>query len=102
MRLNVYSQELLIDNVLLAHLEDENGMPTTELVTKEADTGVVYSGVRLFLRSPEEIHQTLEDDDRSGITFWLPKSDARREVFAQQLEALATYVRVAPPETGLN
>lgn len=102
MRINVYSQELILDNVALAQLEDENGMPTVELVTQESNTGLVYSAVRLFLRSPDQLHHTPDDDDRSAITFWLPKSADKRAIFAEQLEILAETVRQAPPETGLD
>lgn len=96
MRTNIYSQELLVGG------DQDLRMPQVDLVTKEADTGVVYSAVRLFLHSSDRLHQTLVDDDRSAVTFWLPKSKDRREVFAGQLEALARIVRQAPPETGLN
>ena len=102
MRINVYSQELILDNVALAQYEDENGMPTIEFVTQESNTGLVYSAARLFLRSLEQLHHTPEDDDRSAITFWLPKSTDKREIFAKQLELLAEVVRNAPRETGLD
>ncbi len=42
------------------------------------------------------------DDDRSGITFWLPKSRARRELLAKAFERMAAHIREAPPETGLD
>jgi hypothetical protein len=95
-RLNVYSQELLVGG------DKDLRLPPTSLVVKEADTGVKYSAVRLYLHSSGRLHQTPEDDDRSAITFWLPKSPSRREIFASQLEALAQWVRKAPPETGLD
>jgi hypothetical protein len=92
-RINVYSQELLTEVTSLRQLET---------VIKEADTGVTYSAVRLYLASPDELHHTFDDDDRSAITFWLPKSDERRAWLAANLETLASMIRSAPPETGLD
>lgn len=61
MRINVYSQELTKE---------------VSLVSKEADTGVVYYGVRMVLASPDILHHTPEDDDRSAITFWIPNAQS--------------------------
>lgn len=61
MRINVYSQEL-----------------TKELATVSktaADTGITYYGVRMFLASPDVLHHTADDDDRSAITFWTPHAE---------------------------
>lgn len=96
MRINIYSQELIPDSG--SHVE---------LLTKVAEETVdgvplLYSAVRLYLKSPPELHFEEGDDDRSGITFWLPKSQHRREQFAGILELLAQQVREAPLETGLN
>lgn len=87
MRINVYSQEL-----------------TNEIVTVEkvSNTGLTYSAVQLILHSSEKLHHPPQDDDRSAVTFWLPKSLDRREAFAQTLEAMARNVREAKPETGLD
>ena len=63
MRINVYSQELT-DEVIL--------------VEKESNTGVVYHAAQLILHSSERLHHPPADDDRSAVTFWLPKSEARR------------------------
>lgn len=87
MRINVYSQELT----------DE-----VKRLEKEADTGVVYSAVQMMLHSSDKLHHTAEDDDRSAVTFWLPKSVERRELLAKTFETLAALVRTAPPETGLD
>ncbi len=61
MRINVYSQELTKE---------------TTIVSKQADTGITYHGVRLFLHSPDLLHHTAEDDDRSAITFWIPHANS--------------------------
>jgi len=87
MRINVYSQELT----------DE-----VELDTKESNTGITYSAVRLLLHSSPMLHHPPEDDDRSAVTFWLPKSEERRESLARAFEAMAEIVRTAPSETGLD
>lgn len=93
MRLNVYSQELVTDGP---------AQDAVEVVEQVADTGVTYSAVRMFLQSPEQLHHTAGDDDRSAITFWLPKSSLRREWLASHFELMAHLVRSAPPETGLD
>lgn len=59
MRINVYSQELTKE---------------IELIGKTADTGITYYGARLYLASPDILHHTPEDDDRSAITFWIPNN----------------------------
>ena len=87
MRLNVYSQELT----------DE-----IQVEEKRSNTGLVYSAVRLMLHSSDRLHHPPADDDRSGVTFWLPKSAERRENLAQTLERMAKAVRNAAPETGLD
>jgi len=87
MRINVYSQELT----------DE-----TSIVEKKSDTGVVYSGVRLMLRSSEFLHDYPFDDDRSAVTFWLPKTVARREEIAKAFEEMAALTRSAKAETGMD
>jgi hypothetical protein len=86
-RVNVYSQELT----------DE-----VELEEKESNTGVVYSAVRLLLHSSPLLHHPPKDDDRSAVTFWLPRTKERRESFAVALENMAQLVRDAQTETGLD
>lgn len=87
MRINVYSQEL-----------------TNQVITisKQSNTGLVYSAVQLILHSSDKLHHPPADDDRSAVTFWLPKSQNRREQLAQTFERMAEFVRRAMPETGLD
>ena len=87
MRINVYSQEL-----------------TDEVVTveKKSNTGLVYSAVQMILHSSEKLHHPPADDDRSAVTFWLPKSAERRESRARTFEEMARIVRECRPETGLD
>lgn len=87
MRVNVYSQELT-DEVIS--------------VEKVSNTGLTYSAVQMVLHSSEKLHHPPADDDRSAITFWLPKSLKRRERLAQTFERMADAVRNAAPETGLD
>jgi len=87
MRINVYSQEL-IDEVVL--------------VEKQSDTGVVYHAAQLILHSSEKLHHPPLDDDRSAITFWLPKSARNREAIARAFEKLAHAFRNLPKDTGLD
>lgn len=87
MRINVYSQELT-DEVIP--------------VEKVSNTGITYHAAQLVLHSSPMLHHPPKDDDRSAITFWLPKSDARREDMARAFERLALIFRTAPKDTGLD
>lgn len=87
MRINVYSQELT----------DE-----VNVIEKKSNTGLVYSAVQIMLHSSNMLHHPPEDDDRSAVTFWLPKSKVRREALAKAFEQMALEVRKARKETGLD
>lgn len=87
MRINVYSQELS-DEVVL--------------VEKASNTGIVYHAAQLILHSSPMLHHPPEDDDRTAVTFWLPKSRDRRESMALAFERIAEIFRTAPSETGLD
>jgi hypothetical protein len=86
-RINVYSQEF-----------------TTEIntVEKTSNTGMTYSAVQMILHSSPMLHHPPADDDRSAVTFWLPKTSTRREELARAFEEMAFRVRHARPETGLD
>jgi len=57
MRINVYEEELTDD---------------VEVVQTVADnTGITYFGVRMYLKSAPELHNTELDDDRSAVTIWV-------------------------------
>lgn len=87
MRINVYSQELT----------DE-----VKVIEKVSNTGLTYSAVQLMLHSSPMLHHPPADDDRSAVTFWLPKSPYRRQRLAEAFEEMARQVRTAKPETGLD
>jgi hypothetical protein len=61
-RINVYSQELTKEVALVNKVDESNG--------------IRYYGVRLYLASPEILHHTPDDDDRSAITFWIPNANS--------------------------
>ena len=80
--MSVYSQELT-----------KEVMP----VSKIADTGIRYYGVRLMLASPDILHHSPEDDDRSAITFWIPNARSfTREDLAGVFDVMATLTRSLP------
>lgn len=87
MRINVYSQELTTE---------------VKVIEKESNTGLIYTAVQMLLHSSPMLHHPPEDDDRSAVTIWLPKSVDRREALAKTLEHMAAEVRAAKPETGLD
>jgi len=87
MRINVYSQEITNE---------------VQVEEKVSNTGLTYTAVRMILHSSDMLHHPPADDDRSGVTFWLPKTAARREDLAQTFERMAAAVREARPETGLD
>lgn len=88
MRVNVYSQELTEE---------------VQAIEKQSNTGVVYTAVQFVLHSSDKLHHPpQEDDDRSAVTFWLPKSVHRRQELAQAFDKAAMLVRMARPETGLD
>lgn len=87
MRVNIYSQELTG--------EVQGG-------ASGSNTDIRYSYVRFMLHSSERLHHPPEDDDRSGVTFWLPRSQDRREELARSFESAAQLVRSAAAGTGLD
>lgn len=60
MRINVYSQELTKE--------------VTIVESADRQTGIIHAGVRFYLASPDVLHDTPQDDDRSAITFWIPNA----------------------------
>jgi hypothetical protein len=87
MRINIYSQEITSD---------------VQRLEKKSNTGLVYSAIQFMLHSSEKLHQSPGDDDRSAVSFWLPRSQERREDLARTFEVAATMIRQATPETGLD
>lgn len=65
MRINVYNEEM-----------------TTEVVSfeKVSDNGVRFFGVRLYLKSHEDLHHSDDDDDRSAITWFFHDERSRDQL----------------------
>lgn len=85
MRANVYSQEISSETVV---------------VVKTSENNVPFSGVRIYLHSSARLHNRPDDDDRSAITFWLPRSPARRLSVANTFLRMALDTLSAPKESG--
>jgi hypothetical protein len=72
MRVNVYTEELLTDDV---------EQPAAEIVVAEyvsSRTGLPMKnyGLRIFMKSHQDLHYVpLRDDDRSAVTFWCGPSE---------------------------
>jgi len=77
MRVNVYSQEIT-DEVIL--------------IKKKSNTGIVYTAVQFILHSSDKLHHSSEDDDRSAVTFWLPKSKTNRVMVARAFKIAARLI----------
>jgi hypothetical protein len=77
MRINVYNEELTSD---------------VQVVTVEPRPGRKFIGVRLMLKSPSGLHHTPQDDDRSGVTFWLGTKEGAISYF----ENVLTVLRMQP------
>lgn len=76
-RINIYGEEITTE---------------TQLVQKPAmqpdGTMRTYYGVRTMLISPPELHHTPDDDDRSGVTFFIPWTAAGGHDFNLMLTML--------------
>lgn len=86
MRINIYSQELTKEVALVGkETTGEDGNPVT------------YYGVRMYLASPDILHHTEDDDDRSAITFWIPNANRFTQYdLADILRKMAVIVELAP------
>lgn len=80
MRINVYAEELTQD---------------VRVVAKKIEDGRTFYGVRLFLKSSEDLHHTPTDDDRSAITFWVPWYDGKNHPYDLNSVMLALHTATA-------
>lgn len=97
MRLNIYAEELTneVRNIVKTAVQPDGERRS-------------FYGVGFFLASPDVLHHTATDDDRSAVTLWVPWTqdgghdfDAVRRVLVammltldnQQMEAGSTNVR---------
>jgi hypothetical protein len=91
LRLNVYAEEVTGE---------------VAMVKKTSEQGQDFYGVRVFLASPDVLHHTPEDDDRSAVTFWVPWTAAGgqdtghiAQVFQEALRHLGNVPTGAQPAT---
>lgn len=61
MRINVYAEEMTTEVEVVS-----------KTVTDDEFGTRVFYGIRMFLESPDVLHHSKDDDDRSAITFWVP------------------------------
>lgn len=61
MRVNIYAEEMTTDTELV-----------TKTVTDDEFGTRTFFGLRVYLHSPDVLHHSAEDDDRSAVTFWVP------------------------------
>lgn len=87
MRINVYSQELTNEVIL---------------INKTSNTGIIYNGIQFIMHSSERLHHPPKDDDRSAVTFWLPRSTVNRNMLAGAFELAAAKVRSCNTATFLD
>jgi hypothetical protein len=81
MRVNVYSQEITSEiQTVTKPGTDKDGHITA------------FHAVRLYLHSSPMLHHNRLDDDRSAVTFWLPKSPDRIARMARTFHELAELI----------
>lgn len=80
MRINVYGEELT---------------EKVEIIKKAVDQKLFY-GVRFYLKSHQDLHSGLSDNDESAVTFWIPFDKKQgnqfctlREIFNHALDQIA-------------
>lgn len=56
MRVNIYGEEIT---------------NRVEIVNKSVNQRT-FVGIRFYIKSPSELHHSLEDNDESAVTFWAP------------------------------
>jgi hypothetical protein len=62
------------------------------------ETAVTYHAAQLILHSSDRLHHPPVDDDRSAVTFWMPRSKERRLEMAKAFDRIAELFRTAPLE----
>jgi hypothetical protein len=73
MRVNVYNEELTNE---------------VEAVWVEPRPGRRYLGIRFFLASSAQLHNTPNDDDRSAVTLWVGSVSAAERLLTDALGAV--------------
>jgi hypothetical protein len=70
-RINVYAEELTTETELV-----------TKTVTDDKFGTRTFYGIRMYLKSPDELHHDPVDDDRSAVTVWVPWTRDRGHNFS--------------------
>lgn len=86
MRINVYAEEITTEVETVAKTVTDNEFGTR-----------TFYGIRMFLKSPSELHHSKEDDDRSAITFWVKwtKSDGiNTDELAELFDELTGHLEI--------
>lgn len=87
MRVNVYTEEML--------LREQGPTPRFEIVTAtyvNSRTGAEMTnyGLRIYLKSPPQLHYVPpRDDDRSAVTFWCGSDFSNVAAFIMELMDVA-------------
>lgn len=99
MRINVYTEELLPPT-------QGNPWPVCEIVYAEYTSSRTHQvtrnyGVRIYLKSPPELH-TAEgrDDDRSAVTFWCGSTQEKCFEFLRDIATMAKHSTHEPRNWG--
>ena len=75
MRVHVYSEELTHD---------------IRVVSRYATNSSLFYGLRVYLKSPPDLHHDENDDDRSAVTFWFASmaelNDFREALYTRSRE----------------
>jgi hypothetical protein len=58
--------------------------------------------VRLYLASPDILHHTDEDDDRSAITFWIPNAKSYTKMDLAEVFRLMSILASTAPDPEPN
>ena len=90
MRINIYEEEL----------PDELDARAITGVVKYTIMGKKYFGLRLYLKSPDALHDTLDDDNRSAITIWGPQRKVATLLWAMAASIEPELVSRARGERG--
>lgn len=93
MRINIYAEELTTE---------------VQLQIKEVEDDKfgyrIFYGLRFFLKSPQELHHSVEDDDRSAVTLWVKwtnKDGTNCGDIKTLLENLTDLLGQIPDSSGL-
>jgi hypothetical protein len=74
MRINLYGEELTKEVVTVR-----------KTVNDEEFGERTFIGLRIFLKSPSDLHHSKEDDDRSAVTIWIKQGDHTQEEMLEEI-----------------